>query len=66
LGVAEDCTDDMEFTTLDGKCKVLVHNSVWAIMEDELSQELIKEKLEKFDESVKLVYVRGLFCLIPT
>jgi hypothetical protein len=34
LGVEEDCTDEMAFTILAGKGKVLVRNSVWAISED--------------------------------
>jgi hypothetical protein len=48
----------MAFTILAGKGKVLVCNSVWAILEDILAQESIKEKLVKFDESVKLALGR--------
>jgi Reverse transcriptase (RNA-dependent DNA polymerase) len=56
LGVAEECTDEMAFTILAGKGKVIVRKSVWAISDDEMAQPSIKEKLAKFDESIKLAY----------
>jgi hypothetical protein len=56
LGVAEECTDEMAFTMIAGKAKVVVRKSLWAISDDKMAQPSIKEKLAKFDESVQLAY----------
>jgi hypothetical protein len=56
LGVAEECTDEMAFTIIAGKAKVVVRKSLWAISDDKMAQPSIKEKLAKFDESVQLAY----------
>jgi hypothetical protein len=56
LGVAEECTDEMAFTIIAGKAKVVVRKSLWAISDDKMAQPSITEKLAKFDESVQLAY----------
>jgi hypothetical protein len=38
LGIAEECNDEMAFTVIAVKGKVLVQKYVWAISEEELAQ----------------------------
>jgi hypothetical protein len=56
IGVAEDCTDNMAYTILASKGKILVRKSVWAISNDKMAQPRIKELLAKFDESISKAY----------
>jgi hypothetical protein len=46
----------MRWPLPSGKGKGIVRKYVWAISDDEIPQPSIKEKLVKFDKSVKLAH----------
>lgn len=53
IGVDEDCIAPLAFLVLTESGEVMTRKDVWAVTDDEMAQPLIKERLQRFDESIK-------------